>query len=154
MPPKLATPKLRKRLYREVLTSALHRRFTEAATVAAAICYVDAVLIGEWTSCECATISETSMLTKASLQTSGRGSHLDGREFGAFFSSFQPLPFLCLELGLFISAGEPQPPLCRRSARTSSNSRLFKPSSGTFSPPGGSVKYVYGQRHLMQTLAG
>lgn len=38
--------------YRQFLTPALHRRFTGAAVVLSAICYVEAVLIGEKTSCK------------------------------------------------------------------------------------------------------
>jgi len=39
-------------LYKELLTPALHRRFTGAATVILLVCYVEAVLIGDKSSCE------------------------------------------------------------------------------------------------------
>ena len=45
----MATPKTPP--YKQFLTPALHRRFTGAAVVILAICYVEAVLIGEKTSC-------------------------------------------------------------------------------------------------------
>ena len=38
--------------YKQFLTPALHRRFTGAAIVICAICYAEAVLIGEKTSCK------------------------------------------------------------------------------------------------------
>ena len=38
--------------YKQFLTPALHRRFTGAAVVILAICYVEAILIGEKTSCK------------------------------------------------------------------------------------------------------
>ncbi len=41
----------RPRLYREVLTPVLHRRFTRAASVALILCYIEAVLLGEKSSC-------------------------------------------------------------------------------------------------------
>lgn len=41
-------------LYKNFLTPALHRRFTGAALIVLLICYLEAVLIGAKTSCECA----------------------------------------------------------------------------------------------------
>lgn len=38
----------RARPYRDFLTPALHRRFTSAALLALAVCYVDAVWMAEW----------------------------------------------------------------------------------------------------------
>jgi len=42
---------MRIRLYREFLTPALHRRFTTAAGITLLACYVEAVLIGDRSSC-------------------------------------------------------------------------------------------------------
>ena len=38
--------------YKQFITPALHRRFTVAALVILAVCYVEAILIGARTSCE------------------------------------------------------------------------------------------------------
>lgn len=43
----------RTRLYREFLTPALHRRFTQAAGVSLLLSYITALVIGDKTSCKC-----------------------------------------------------------------------------------------------------
>ena len=43
---------LRTPLYREVLTPALHRRFTSAALITLVVCYAEAVLLGNMSSSE------------------------------------------------------------------------------------------------------
>lgn len=42
----------RVRLYRELLTVALHRRFTRAAGLTLLICYLEAIAIGDKSSCK------------------------------------------------------------------------------------------------------
>ena len=42
---------LRAPLYKELLTPVLHRRFTGAAAFILIVCYVEAILIGDKTSC-------------------------------------------------------------------------------------------------------
>ncbi|KAA8574276.1 hypothetical protein EYC84_005771 [Monilinia fructicola] len=44
-------PTVRIRPYKDFLTPALHRRFALATAVLAAVCYVEAIWIGEWNSC-------------------------------------------------------------------------------------------------------
>ena len=43
---------MRPALYKDLLTPALHRRFTGAAGIILLICYVESVLIGDKSSCE------------------------------------------------------------------------------------------------------
>ena len=45
-------PLSRPALYREVLTPALHRRFTGSALIVLVLCYFVGILIGEKTSCK------------------------------------------------------------------------------------------------------
>jgi nucleoporin NDC1 len=45
-------PALRIRPYKDFLTPALHRRFSTAAVTLLGFCYVEAVLIGQWNSCQ------------------------------------------------------------------------------------------------------
>jgi ABC-type branched-subunit amino acid transport system permease subunit len=47
-----AAPK-KTRLYRELLTPLLHRRFTSAASLVLCACYVETILIRNWASSEC-----------------------------------------------------------------------------------------------------
>ena len=42
----------RVRFYREFLTPALHRRFTSAAALTLLVCYAEAVIVGDKSSCE------------------------------------------------------------------------------------------------------
>ena len=43
---------LRTPLYREFLTPALHRRFTNAALITLVVCYIEAILIADKSKCE------------------------------------------------------------------------------------------------------
>lgn len=54
----------RTRLYREFLTPALHRRFTTAAGLTLLICYGEAVIIGEKSSCKLQSRSVLFQLTR------------------------------------------------------------------------------------------
>lgn len=45
-------PQARVRFYREFLTPALHRRFTRAAGLALLLCYVEAIAVGDKSSCK------------------------------------------------------------------------------------------------------
>ena len=57
---------VRPAFYRELLTPALHRRFTGAAFLVLTICYVEGFLIAEKTSCQCDTCYYRRSLTKDS----------------------------------------------------------------------------------------
>ena len=48
----MAAAQVRTRSYRELLTPALHRRFTRAAGVILIVCYIEAVIIGNKSSCK------------------------------------------------------------------------------------------------------
>ncbi|KAI9829064.1 MAG: hypothetical protein M1832_000087 [Thelocarpon impressellum] len=46
----MAPPRVGPRPYKDILTPALHRRFTNAASVVLLVCYAEAIIIGENTS--------------------------------------------------------------------------------------------------------
>lgn len=67
-------PAVRIRPYKDFLTPALHRRFALATAVLAAVCYVEAVWIGEWNSCRSSSASQISMHhANQVLQSFGHG---------------------------------------------------------------------------------
>lgn len=133
------------RLYREFLTPALHRRFTQAAGVSLLICYAEAVIIGDKSSSKRLPQKSPIWTTNNRSQFYGHGSHLAKPAFALSSSSSHHSLSSFFESLSSITGVDQRRPHSKPSSNIYTAEIPLKPLSAMFSRHYSSVKSISGR---------